>query len=142
MTRSIIRSYTELSKLKTLNERYEYLKLNGVVGEQTFGSMRYLNQDFYIHSEEWKDVRNFVIARDLGCEMGLEGFPIKGRIIVHHMNPITVDDLEHNIDLVLDPEYLICVSHDVHNAITYGNKNLLPKPIIERKPNDTCPWKV
>lgn len=136
-----MRTYTELSKLKTFEERFEYLKLNGIVSERTFGGSRWMNQMFYQQIPEWKEARRKVIVRDLGCELGLDGYPIKGRIIVHHMNPITKDDISGRSELVLDPEYLICVSQTLHDAIHYGNAELLPKKYEERKPGDTCPWK-
>lgn len=136
-----IRTYSELSKLKTFEERFNYLKLGSGVGRETFGFDRYLNQYFY-KSYEWKHVRNEVIARDLGCDMGLEEFPIAGRVMIHHMNPITVDDLVARRSVVLDPEYLVCVSHDTHNAIHYGDDGILKnrEPAV-RTPNDTCPWR-
>lgn len=137
----MMRTYTELSKLKTFEERFEYLKLNGVVSERTFGGSRWMNQMFYQQIPEWKEARRKVIVRDLGCELGLDGYPIKGRIIVHHMNPITKDDISGRSELVLDPEYLICVSQTLHDAIHYGNAELLSKKYEERKPGDTCPWK-
>ena len=137
-----IRMYSELSKLKTFDERFNYLKLGGGVGRETFGFDRYLNQYFY-KSYEWKHVRNEVIARDLGCDMGLEEFPIMGRVLIHHMNPITVDDLVARRAVVLNPEYLICVSHDTHNAIHYGDDSILKnRELSVRVPNDTCPWRT
>lgn len=135
-----MRTYSELIKLSTLAERFDYLKLGGVIGEDTFGFERYLNQNFY-RSAVWKKIRNQVIIRDNGCEMGLEDYPISGRIIIHHMNPVDSDDIIHQRDILLNPEFLICVGNQTHNAIHYGSIDLLPQDPIERKPNDTCPWK-
>lgn len=135
-----IRTYSELIKLSTLEERYEYLKIGGKVGEDTFGFDRYLNQMLY-KTPEWISVRNKVIARDGGCDLGVEGQDIVGKVLVHHMNPITVDDILNRMDYVLDPEYLISSSMLTHNAIHYGDKDLLPQTPIERTKNDTCPWR-
>lgn len=137
-----MRTYTELQKLKTFEERFEYLKLNGVVGDRTFGGNRWMNQIFYQQIPEWKEARRKVIVRDLGCELGLADYPIQGRIIVHHMNPISKEDISERSEIVLDPEYLICVSQLTHDAIHYGDADLLPKKYEERKPGDTCPWKI
>lgn len=136
-----IRTYSELSRLSTFEERFRYLKLNGSVGVDTFGFDRIFNQMFYTRSTEWKTVRNQVIIRDNGCDLGIEGHDIYGKIIVHHMNPISLDDIRNVTEFLLNPEYLICVSHDTHNAIHYGNASLLPKEPVERFRNDTCPWK-
>lgn len=136
----IIRCYSELIKLPTFEERYKYLRLSGYVGSETFGFDRYLNQIFY-RSQKWKSIRDQVIIRDNGCDLGLEGYDIYGKILIHHMNPITLQDIERESDFLLNPEYLICVTHQTHNAIHYGDENLLVKAPIERKPNDTCPWK-
>lgn len=136
-----IRTYSELSKLKTFKERYEYLRLDGVVGEETFGFDRYLNQQFYQRDSEWKSSRDKVIMRDLGCDLGIEGREIHGKIIVHHMNPITKYDLINRTEFLLDPEYLICTLKSTHDAIHYGDENLLMKGPVERKQNDTCPWR-
>ena len=136
-----IRTYSELSKLLTFEERYEYLKLDGVVGEETFGFDRYLNQAFYQRDPEWKRSRDFVIMRDLGCDLGIEGREIQGKIIVHHMNPITKYDLLNRTKYLLDPEYLICTLKSTHDAIHYGDENLLMKGPVERTKNDTCPWR-
>lgn len=135
-----IKNYTELSKLKTFEERYEYLRLNGRVGEATFGFDRYLNQVFY-QSQRWKSVRDFVILRDNGCDLGVDGYEIFGKVIIHHMNPITVDDIESESDFLLNPEFLICTVHSTHNAIHYGDESLLIRAPIERTKNDTCPWR-
>ena len=135
-----IRTYSELSKLKTFKERFTYLRLNGFVGKETFGFDRYLNQVFY-KSAKWRSIRDFVIVRDNGCDLGVEGREIYGKIIIHHMNPITIQDIEQESDFLLDPEFLISTVHETHNAIHYGDENLLILAPIERKPNDTCPWR-
>lgn len=135
-----IRSYTELSQLKTFKERFLYLKLNGVVGEETFGFERYLNQKFY-KSSEWKAIRDQVIVRDYGCDLGVEGYEMYGKILIHHMNPITTDDIVNRSDFLMNPEYLISTSLNTHNAIHYGDENLLITAPIERTKNDTCPWR-
>jgi hypothetical protein len=135
-----IRRYSELVKLSTFEERFRYLKLVGTVGETTFGSSRYLNQAFYA-SPEWKRARDQVIIRDNGCDLGIEDHEIRRNLLVHHMNPITQQDLEFGRDIVCDPEYLITVSLDTHNAIHYGDESILRRyKLAERKPNDTCPW--
>lgn len=141
MTQKIIRTYKELSRLPTFEERFEYLKLNGVVGKDTFGFDRFLNQRFY-RSAEWKRIRNHVIARDNGCDLGITDRQIFERILIHHMNPISVNDITDATDYLLNPEYLICVSHKTHNAIHYGDKDLLAICPPVRQPNDTCPWKL
>lgn len=136
-----IRSYTELSYLKTFEERFNYLRMNGRVGEDTFGFDRILNQFFYT-SKEWKSVRSKVIVRDGGCDLGIPGHEIHGqRIIIHHLNPIRLEDLEKRSPFLLDPEYLITTIHSTHNAIHYGDENLLITAPIVRSKNDTCPWK-
>lgn len=134
-----MKCYSELIKLKTFKERKEYLKLPGVVGDDTFGFDRYINQQFY-RSREWKQVRDFVIVRDKGCDLGIDGCEIAGNVIVHHMNPLSVDDIQNSSDLLLNPEYLITVSLDTHNYIHYGIDNA-PEIAINRFPNDMCPWK-
>lgn len=136
-----IKRYSELIKLQTFEERYNYLKLNGVVGEDTFGFDRYINQEFYQRDKEWKRIRNLVIIRDKGCDLGIEGRDIEGRIIVHHMNPITKEDILKRSDFLLNPEYLICTLKSTHDAIHYGDEKQLIKGLVERKPNDTCPWR-
>lgn len=136
----MIRRYSELIRLPTFEERFEYLKLCGNVGESTFGFDRYLNQALYT-SQKWRTTRDEVLIRDNACDMGLEDWPINGKIIVHHMNPLTLEDIENMADEIFDPEYLVCVSHNTHQAIHYGDASLLPKLPIERKPGDTCPWK-
>lgn len=137
-----IRTYSELIKLPTFKERYEYLRLGGRVGEETFGFDRYLNQLFYT-SPEWRQLRNDIITRDGGCDLGVRGREIpEGTIIlVHHMNPITVDDILNRSDFLLNPEYLICTIKNTHDAIHYGDSELLYQDPIVRSKNDTCPWR-
>ena len=135
-----IRTYSELITIPTFEERYKYLKIGGKVGEETFGFERYLNQEFY-KSYEWQSIRRQVIVRDLGCDLGIEGREIHGKIIVHHMNPITIDDIIEASDFLLNPEYLICTLKSTHDAIHYGDESLLIKAPVERTKNDTCPWK-
>ena len=141
MTRRAIKTYSELITLPTFEERFEYLRLNGRVGEETFGFDRYINQMLYQRSPKWRSVRNDVIIRDNGCDLGLEGYEIYGKIIVHHMNPITVRDIELESDFLFNPEYLISTTLDTHNAIHYGDEKLLIKAPIVRSKNDTCPWR-
>lgn len=136
----IIRTYSELMRIPTFEERYEYLRLNSFVGESTFGFDRYLNQNFY-KSSEWKRLRNQIIIRDNSCDLGVEGYEINNHIIIHHMNPISIDDIRDISDFLMNPEYLICTSLRTHNAIHYGDKSSIPSGPIERKPNDTCPWR-
>jgi len=135
----MIRRYTELRRLETFEERYRYLALRGEVGESTFGFDRYINQAFY-RSGEWKHIRNHVIARDNGCDLGIEGFEIHGRLIIHHMNPMTVDSIVHSDSEILDPSFLITTTHRTHNAIHYGDESLLPRPLVERRRGDTKLW--
>ena len=135
-----IRTYSELSELSTFEERFNYLKLNGKVGEETFGFDRYLNQIFY-RSKEWKAIRDEVIVRDNGCDLGADGFEIFGRILIHHMNPISKEDILHRSEFLLNPEYLICTTKTTHDAIHYGDASLLIRAPIERKKNNMCPWK-
>ena len=135
-----IRTYSELITLPTFIERYRYLKLSGQVGEDTFGFDRYLNQVFY-QSKEWRSIRDYVITRDNGCDLGMVGHEIYGRILIHHMNPITADDILKRSDLLLNPEYLICTIKNTHDAIHYSDESLLITDPIERSKNDTCPWK-
>lgn len=137
----IIRSYSELKKFETFEERFEYLRLDGKIGQDTFGFDRVFNQMFY-RSREWKQVRNEVIVRDNGCDLGVEGYEIRGKILIHHMNPITIDDIRENSDFLMNPEYLITTVLLTHNAIHYGDESLLIKAPIERRKNDTCPWKL
>lgn len=136
----ILRTYSELIKLKSFKERYEYLKLNNGVGEETFGFDRILNQRFY-KSREWKKVRDLVILRDNGCDLGVEDRPIYGRILIHHMNPITLLDIRNNSEFLMNPEYLITTTHATHNAIHYGDGKSVFISLEERSPNDTCPWR-
>ena len=140
MTRKIIRTYSELITLPTFEERFRYLKLGGKVGEDTFGFDRYLNQVFY-RSAKWKEIRDYVIIRDNGCDLGIEGHEIHQRILVHHMNPITKEDILRESEFLLDPEYMICTIKNTHDAIHYGDESLLITAPIERRKNDTCPWK-
>ena len=135
------RNYTELSMLKTFEERFQYLQLKGSVGECTFGFDRFLNQRFY-RSAEWKRIRDQVIVRDHGCDLGIDGREIFKNVIIHHMNPIRQEDLEQNLCSILDPEYLISTTHRTHNAIHYGDDTLLSHDPVERSPYDTCPWKM
>lgn len=135
-----IRTYSELISLPTFEERYRYLRLNGSVGKETFGFDRYLNQNFY-RSDAWKKVRDKVIVRDNGCDLGIEDRIICGKILIHHMNPINDKDILDCTDILLNPEYLICVTNSTHNAIHYGNEDLLIKVPVARTKNDTCPWK-
>lgn len=136
----ILKTYSELSKLKTFEDRFQYLRLDGIVGEETFGFDRYLNQILY-QSKEWKRCRRDIIIRDEGCDLGCEGFEVHGRILIHHINPITVDDIVNRNPKVFDPENLILTSHNTHNAIHYGDEDLLIRAPIERSKYDTCPWK-
>lgn len=134
-----IRTYRELSKFKTFKERYEYLKIGSIVGESTFGFDRYLNQEFY-RSKEWRKIRDIVIVRDDGCDLGLEGYTINDKIYVHHMNPMMIHNIQNDWEDILNPDYLICASFDTHQAIHFGDESLLPKLPIERKPGDTKLW--
>ena len=136
----IIRTYSELITLPTFEERYQYLRLDGRVGQETFGFDRWLNQKFY-KDPEWLRIRDEVIIRDNGCDLGIEGREIRSRILIHHMNPITTEDIVKRSQYLLDPEYLICTVKRTHDAIHYGDESLLLLNPIERKPNDTCPWK-
>ena len=135
----IIRRYSELRSLDTFEDRFDYLRLKGGVGHETFGFERYLNQRFYT-SREWKQVRTHVIARDYGLDMGVEGHEIHGRIIIHHMNPMQPEDIVYSEDHILDPEFLISVSHMTHNAIHYGSLETVPNLLSEREPGDTRLW--
>lgn len=135
-----MKSYSELIRIPSFEERFRYLKINGIVGEETFGCDRYLNQIFY-KSEEWKRIRRRVIIRDNGCDLAWEEYEIKGIIIIHHINPITKEDILNRSSKLFDLENLICTSINTHKAIHYGNEEMLPKKIVERTMNDTCPWK-
>lgn len=135
------KTYSELIKLETFLERYRYLQIGGAVGKETFGYDRYLNQILYT-SKEWRSFRDEIIVRDNGCDLGVEGYDIKyGRVLVHHIDPITVDDVVNRHPKVFDPENVITTTHNTHNAIHYGDENLLITMPTERSKNDTCPWK-
>lgn len=136
------KTYSELITLPTFEQRYEYLRLEGWVGKETFGFDRYLNQKFY-HDPEWMRIRDRVITRDNGCDLGVRGYEINyERIIIHHINPMTVEDIVHRNPMLFDMENLICVTHNTHQAIHYGDSNLISKTPVERTKNDTCPWKI
>lgn len=135
-----IKTYSELITIPTFVERFRYLKLGGVIGEETFGFDRYLNQMLY-KSQRWINTRDYVIIRDNGCDLAMEGHDIRGKILVHHMNPITIDDILHERDCVFDPEFLISTMLSTHNAIHYGDESLLVVAPIERRKNDMCPWR-
>lgn len=137
---TIIRTYSELITFPTFEERFKYLQLEGSVGKDTFGYDRYLNQLFY-KTAEWKRLRQDLIIRDNGCDLGVEGREIYGRIIIHHLNPITKDDIVSRTEYLLNPDFLICTTHNTHNAIHYGDESLLITSPVERSKNDTCPWK-
>lgn len=136
------KSYSHLLTLPTFEERFRYLKLDGDIGKETFGFDRYLNQVFY-STLEWKNFRRDMIVRDMGCDLGIPDREIQGIIILHHINPISMADIrQRNLDILLNPENVICVSHKTHNAIHYGDESILtPSSLVERKPNDTCPWR-
>lgn len=135
-----IRTYSELILLPTFEERFKYLQLNGRVGDDTFGFDRYINQKFY-RSAEWKRIRDYIIIRDNGCDLAVDGYEIHGRILIHHINPITISDIKFSTEYLMNPDYLICVTHNTHNAIHYGDeKQIITGPIVRTK-NDTCPWK-
>lgn len=140
MRDSIIRTYSELTKYSTFEDRFRYLSLKGQVGEETYGFDRWINQKFY-RSREWKQIRDYVIVRDSGCDLGILGREIPDRIIVHHINPILVYDIQYATEYLLNPEYLICVSNNTHQAIHYGDETLLITMPAPRAANDTCPWK-
>lgn len=135
-----IRTYNELTRIRDFEERYRYLALRGVVGEPTFGFERYLNQTFY-RSRQWRQMRDQIIVRDNGCDLAFPDRPIRGYVIVHHMNPMTVADVVDGEESILNPDFLISVSHKTHNAIHYGDESLLPKPFVERRPGDTVFWR-
>lgn len=133
------RTYSELAKIDSFLERYHYLSLKGQVGDATFGSDRYLNQQFYT-SRQWRQIRHHVIARDQGCDLAWHDNPILDRVIIHHMNPMTPDDIIHGDETILDPEFLITTTHRTHNAIHYGSEEQLPRPFVARSPGDTKLW--
>lgn len=139
LTTMRVRRYSELRRITSFEERFEYLQLRGTVGVATFGFERYINQRFYT-SRQWKQVRSEVISRDLGMDLGVDGYEIHDRIIIHHMNPMTPDDIEGGSADILDPEFLITTTHRTHNAIHYGDASLLPQPLVERRPGDTKLW--
>lgn len=134
------KTYSKLSKLKTFKERFDYLKLDGRIGNETFGSHRYFNQRFY-KTKEWKRARREVILRDDGCDLGHPDRPIQGEIYIHHLNPITLEDILERRPCVFDPENLVCASFKTHNALHYGGEDNKPEEYVERRPNDTCPWR-
>lgn len=136
----MIKTYSELIAFPTYEERFRYLQLKGAVGKDTFGYDRYLNQILY-NSQEWKRFRDKIVIRDNGCDLACEGYDIHGRILVHHINPIRVDDVVNRNPIVFDPENVVCVTHNTHNAIHYGDESLLILAPVERTKNDTCPWK-
>lgn len=135
------RAYSELIALPTFIERFNYLKLDGIVGQETFGYDRYLNQTLY-RTAEWKRFRREIIVRDNGCDLACEGYEIVGKILIHHINPITVEDIMRRDPKIFDPENVISTTLNTHNAIHYGDEELLITGPIERKPNDTCPWRI
>lgn len=135
-----IKTYSELIKMESFEERFRYLKLNGTVGVETFGYDRVFNQRFYT-SREWQNVRNFVIVRDNGCDLGVDGYELHGGILIHHLNPIMLDDIRNATEFLMNPEYLITTCLRTHNAIHYGDESLLIGTPVERRKNDTCPWK-
>jgi hypothetical protein len=135
----MIRSYSELRRIDSFEERFRYLSLRGQVGEATFGFDRWMNQEFY-RSREWRQLRYHVIARDVGCDLGVDGHEIHDRIYIHHMNPMTVSEISHGEEQILNPEFLIATCHQTHNAIHYGDESLLPRPFEPRRPGDTKLW--
>lgn len=134
-----IRMYSELTRIEEFEDRYKYLALHGSVGDATFGFDRYINQMFYT-STQWRQTRHYVIVRDNGCDLGVEGHEIYDRIYIHHMNPLTPEAIRHGDEAILDPEFLISTTHQTHNAIHYGDISLLPRPVIARRPGDTKLW--
>lgn len=140
MIQMSIRTYSELITLPTFEERFRYLQLGGKVGEDTFGHDRYLNQMFYT-SDEWRRIRRDVIVRDNGCDLGIQDREIHGLIIIHHMNPITIEDIINRSEFLLNPEYLISTVKNTHDAIHFSDERILITDPIKRRPNDTCPWK-
>ena len=140
MKNQMIKTYSELIKYSTFEERFRYLSLKGQVGEETYGFDRWINQRFY-RSSEWRQIRDFIIVRDSGCDLGIIGREIPDRVIVHHINPILVDDIKDVTEFLFNPEFLICTSHNTHQAIHYGDESLLISEPVQRTANDTCPWK-
>lgn len=139
MTNTITKTYSEMNRFTDFLERFEYLRLHGSVGRATFGFDRYINQMFY-RSREWKNARDFVIVRDNGCDLGVLGYEIHSQILIHHINPISVDDIVQSADWIFDPEYLITTTQNTHNAIHYGDASLLPRVGVARKAGDTTLW--
>jgi len=135
----MIRSYSELRRLETFEERFRYLALHGGVGISTFGFDRYINQKFY-NSRQWRNIRHHVISRDQACDLGVDGYEIHDRLLIHHINPMTVEDVSHGDSSILDPEFLITTTHRTHNAIHYGDERLIPRPLVERRRGDTKLW--
>lgn len=135
----MLRTYDELQKLKTLKQRFDYLRLRGLVGESTFGFNRYLNQELY-RSRRWRDVRDSIIIRDEGCDLGIPGYEIYDQICIHHMNPVTLEDIQYGKNIVFNPNGLICTSFRTHQAIHFGDESLLPITPIVRRPGDTTLW--
>ena len=136
----MIKSYSDLRRIESFEERFAYLKLGGAVGRSTFGFDRVFNQRFYT-SAEWKNARHHVIVRDNGCDLGVDGYEIHDRVLIHHMNPMRLEDLESGKDDIINPEYLITTTHNTHNAIHYGDESLLPRLPPPRKPGDHIPWR-
>ena len=136
----MIRTYSELITLPTFEERYEYVRLGGRIGDETFGSDRYINQTFYT-SKEWRRFRRDIIVRDMGCDLAMEDREIGGLIVIHHLIPLTVDDILRRSEFLMNPEYVVCVSDNTHKAIHYGDESLLITAPVERYKNDTCPWR-
>lgn len=136
----MVKTYSEMIKLPTYEERFKYLKIGGVIGEETFGFERYLNQVFY-KSKEWRSIRDKIIVRDLGCDLAIRDREIGGRILIHHINPISPKDIINRTDALLNPDYLVCCSKRTHDAIHYGDESILFTGFVERKPGDTCLWR-
>lgn len=134
-----IKTYSEMRRFDTFEDRFDYLRLRGAIGKATFGFDRHINQLFY-KSNEWKRAREFVIVRDDGCDLGVPGYEIHGSLLIHHINPMTVDDVVHGEDWIFDPEYLITTTHNTHNAIHYSDESLLPKIVVARESGDTKLW--
>ena len=138
----MIRTYRELIRIPTFEERFKYLRLSGTVGQSTFGYDRYINQMLY-NSKEWKQLRDYIIVRDKACDLACEGYELPSDITIHHLNPITLEDIESQSDKVWNPDFLVCTAaHTTHKAIHYGDASLLPKTPIQRRPNDVCPWRT
>lgn len=140
MLKTKIKSYSELITLSTFEKRFQYLKLEGTIGQETFGSRRWLNQNFY-HSDKWLRFRDSIIIRDSGCDLGVQGYDIYGPVLIHHLNPITYENILYNDQCVFDPENVICTNLRTHNAIHYGTDNVVTNTLVERSRNDTCPWR-